>query len=380
MAVNLSRNTKVFITTADLSVSNPVFLPANTWELQVLDGYSFSQSSDSSVVQLSEAGDTPVRGQRSFNNKRNPAEWSISTYMRPYRVAGAEGTADDEADAPELRLWSALTSNSLTNYLSTAGATPVVSLDTTDSDKNQLASFGLIFAVDNTVYAIENCAVNQAEVSFDLTGIATIAWSGMGNVVKKITTSPLDANKQPDATKCTIFPITVADAKYAQTFITNKLSTTVLASGFSGGTIYTVPLTGGTLTYTNNIEYVTPDTLGIVDAPIGYFTGSRTISGNITAYLRSGANNDTSQLIADSLANSTDAEPKYRLTINVGGTTAGNPYVVFNMPYTTIQFPTIEIQDVVSTTINFTAQGASAGNFEVTANNELTVEYHPAAA
>lgn len=372
MAINLSRNTKVFITTADLSTSTPVFSTADTWELNVQDGYNFSQSSESNSIQLAEAGDAPVRGQRTFNNKRNPAEWSFTTYMRPYRV----GTGvDSEADAPELKLWSALTSNALDNYSSSVGVAPVASFDTTASDKHQLASFGLVFVVDQTAYAIENCAVNQAEVSFDLTGIASIAWSGMGNVIRR-----LNSGFNPVAgTTAVAFPIQVADTGYASTFITNKLSTVALASGFSGGTTYNVPITGGTLTYSNNIEYVTPDTLGVVDAPIGYYTGSRAITGNITAYLRSGSSNDTSQLIADSLANSMDAEPKYRMTINVGGTTVGTPHVVFSMPYTTLQFPTIEIQDVVSTTINFAAQGATAGSFEVTANNELLVGYHVAA-
>lgn len=372
MAINLSRNTKVFITTADLSTTTPVFSTADTWELNVQDGYSFSQSSESSTVQLAEAGDTPVRGQRTFNNKRNPAEWSFTTYMRPYRI----GTGvDSEASAPELMLWSALTSNALDTYTSSVGVQPVASFNTVNSDKHQLATFGLVFVVDQTTYVIENCAVNQAEVTFDLTGIASVAWSGMGNVIRR-----LNAGYKPVAgTTAVAFPIEVADSGYASTFITNKLSTVALASGFSGGTSYNVPITGGTLTYTNGIEYVTPETLGVVDAPIGYYTGTRAISGNITAYLRSGSNNDTSQLMADSLANSMDAEPKYRMAINVGGATVGTPHVVFNMPYTTLQFPTIEIQDVVSTTINFAAQGATAGSFEVTANNELTVEYHVAA-
>lgn len=364
MAVNLSRNTKVFLTTADLTVANPVFTTTDTWEIQVLDGYSFSQSSDSTVITLSEAGDTPVRGQRSFNNRRNPAEWSFSTYMRPYL------TATPLADAPELKLWSALTSNSLTNYTATATA---ATLDTQDSDKHRLASFGLVFKVDNAVYTIDNCAINQAEVSFDLTGIATIAWSGMGNVVRRITSAA-----PVPGTTAVAFPIKVTDPTYASTFITNKLSTITLASGFSGGTTYSVPITGGTLTYSNGIEYVTPDTLGIVDAPIGYFTGTRSITGNLTAYLRSGAANDTSQLMADVLANSTDTEPKYRMAINVGGTAVDTPQVKFDMPFTTLQFPTIDIQDVVSTTINFTAQGATAGEFEVTQNNELTITYTPA--
>ena len=369
MAVNLSRNTKVFITTATLAgTTAPTFTSANTWALEIQDGWNFSQGTNATNVQLSEAGATPSRGQRSFNDTLNPVEWSFSTYLRPYRIgSGASSTAD----APELMLWSALMSNSLTSDTSTTAAAPVASIGTTGSDVHQLAAFGLIFIVDNATYAIENCAVNQAEVSFDLTGIATAAWSGMGTSLKKITTSPVSGST------ATAFPIATSSATYAKTFITNKLSTVALSSDFTGGTTYSVPITGGTITYSNNIEYVTPDTLGTVDAPIGYYTGTRSISGNLTAYLRTGGT-DTGKLLDDMLAANTTTEPKYRLDVNVGGTTSGNPYVVFNMPYVTLQIPTIDVQDVVSTTINFTAQGATGSVFDASANNELTVKYNVA--
>lgn len=366
MAVNLSRNTKVFLTTATLAgTTAPTFTSANTWALEIQDGWNFSQGTNATVVSLSEAGATPSRGQRSFNDQLNPVEWSFSTYLRPYRIGtGASSTAD----APEMMLWSALMSNSLTSDASTTSAAPVASIATTGSDVHQLASFGLIFVVDQVTYAIENCAVNQAEVSFDLTGIATAAWSGMGTTLKKITTTPAAG------TTATAYPITTANALYAKTFITNKLSTVALSSGFTGGTTYNVPITGGTITYSNNIEYVTPDTLGVVDTPIGYYTGARSITGNLTAYLRTGGT-DTGKLLEDALAANTSTEPQYRLDVNVGGATVGNPFVTFNMPYVTIQIPTVDVQDVVSTTINFTAQGTTANVFDAAANNELTVKY-----
>ncbi len=369
MAVNLSRNTKVFITTAALAgTTAPVFTSANTWALEIQDGWNFNQSTNVTTVQLSEAGNTPSRGQRSFNDTLNPVEWSFSTYLRPYRIgSGAASTAD----APEMMLWSALMSNSLTSDASTTSAAPVASISTTGSDVHQLASFGLVFVVDNATYVVENCAVNQAEVSFDLTGIATAAWSGMGTTLKKVTTTP------EAGVSATAFPILQSNAAYAKTFITNKLSTVVLASGFTGGTTYNVPITGGTITYSNNIEYVTPDTLGAVDTPIGYYTGTRSITGNLTAYLRTGGT-DTGKLLEDMLTNNSSTEPQYRLDVNVGGVTAGNPFVVFNMPYVTLQIPSVDVQDVVSTTINFTAQGSTGTAFDAAANNELTVKYNVA--
>lgn len=369
MAVNLSRNTKVYITTADLTAGSPVFTVDNTWEVQIQDGYSFSQATEATAVQLNEAGETPSRGQRSFNDSRSPAEWSFATYFRPLRVVDG---LDISADAPELRLWSAMFSDALDSYSSTVGEapfSPVASIDTTGSDKHQLASFGLIFLVDNVAYAIQDCAINTAEVSFDITGLAMVSWSGMGTIIKQLASNVITA---------TPYPVSISDPEYAKTYIANKLSSINLASGFSGGVTYSVPITGGSVTISNNIEYLTPDTLGEVDVPVGYFAGTRAISGSLTAYLRSGASDDTSALIVDALANSLVSEPKYRMSINIGGNVAGRQKVIFDMPFTTIQIPTVEVQDIISTTINFNAQGATAGEFDAVANNELTVSYHPA--
>ena len=54
------------------------------FEILVLDGYTFTQDTEKEVIGLTEAGEKPVRGQRSFNTALNPAEFSMTTYMRPF--------------------------------------------------------------------------------------------------------------------------------------------------------------------------------------------------------------------------------------------------------------------------------------------------------
>lgn len=361
MAVNLSRKAKVFITSDDLSVTAPVFTAANTFELQILNDWSFSQTTNATTVEMMEAGPTPKRGQRTFNDSMNPAEWSFSTYIRPY-------DAGTTANTPEAILWSAMLSDSLT-AMATGAASAVI--DTTGSDVHQLAKFGLVFVVDQSIYVIENCAINQAEINFDITGIASITWSGMGAKLKRITTGPVAP------TTATAFPISTSYVGYDKTFITNKLSSIELSSGFTGGTTYSIPITGGSFTYSNNIEYVTPDTLGVVDTAIGYYTGSRAVSGSLTAYLKTGTN-ETAQLLQDVLTTgATTTEPKFRLAINIGGTQAGFPSVKLDMPFATLQVPTVEVGDIITTTIAFSAQGATAGEFDIEANNGLIVTYKP---
>lgn len=444
MSVNLSRNTRAYFSTTQ----TPAL--ASTFELQLLDGYNFSQSVDATPIQVSEAGLNPVRGQRSFNNRLNPAEWSLSTYMRPFKST--------TVSAPEKYLWNALlgrqaidsvgtsasavtkvapaagqttyrltftvsshafavgdsarvsgmttptTANGIWPVVATTATTVTVDLETTTdpgsvagtsimlyrgqwhesasvatastngSNVNQLQNFWLFFVVDNTTYRLDGCALNQAEVSFDLTGIATVNWMGMANNLVDVTGTT------------TITPGTNAVAislgNDADTFITNKLSTITLKKNIGGtGTTYSVPITGGTFTYSNNIEFVTPDTLGSVDSPIGYFTGSRAVSGSLTAYLKTGANN-SAQLLKDMLAAaSTTTEPAYYLEISVGGKTA-TTRVDLLMNGVSLQIPTVDIQDVVSTTINFTAQGhyadATAPGFDLANANDLLISYYHA--
>jgi hypothetical protein len=74
------------------------------WELPVLDGFSFSQATNTSDITLNEMqGPTGIsrRGRRLFTDSLAPAEWSFSTYVRPY-IGGGEHHAVEEA------LWSVM--------------------------------------------------------------------------------------------------------------------------------------------------------------------------------------------------------------------------------------------------------------------------------
>ena len=58
------------------------------WEVPVLDGFSFSQSTNQSEISLSEmqgADGLSRRGNRVFTDSLAPAEFSFSTYARPYQ-------------------------------------------------------------------------------------------------------------------------------------------------------------------------------------------------------------------------------------------------------------------------------------------------------
>ena len=86
---------------------------ANTFRLGVLDGYSFSQGSDSTDVTISEAGATPSSGSKAFNDSLPPAEWSFGTYVRPFVHGANSFRVADDHDCVENILWAALSGTAL---------------------------------------------------------------------------------------------------------------------------------------------------------------------------------------------------------------------------------------------------------------------------
>ena len=61
------------------------------WEVPVLDGFSFSQATNSTEITLNEmesSAGVSRRGRRAFNDSLAAGEWSFSTYVRPFTSAG----------------------------------------------------------------------------------------------------------------------------------------------------------------------------------------------------------------------------------------------------------------------------------------------------
>jgi len=234
----------------------------------------------------------------------------------------------------------------------------------------------MIFAVDNVVYTLDNCAMTQVSIDFGLDGIATAAWSGQGT--------------QLNESSITVASMGFKAKQTAASFITNKLSTAALTlknalGSVTAGTSYTVALTGGNITINNNINYITPANLATVNVAQTYYTGTRAISGTLNAYLKTGSGvGATGQLLKDMLANITTQaaiEPMFTLSLAIGGS-SNSTRVELDMPSITLTVPTVDVQQVISTAINFTAQGNKLGNtatdttFAVDVPNELAVRYY----
>ena len=400
MSFNLIRNARMFFTTNvntnTGNVNTTGFDASNTKEIQVLDGLSFSQNTGSETVTLNEAGTSPVRGQRSFNTSLDPVELTFSTYMRPYFNEGATSAtafdSNDVIDAEEDVLWNAFAagyvdgtaeliggaSAAWTKTVGSAGVAPYSALSLANSAKNQMQRFGVIIVLDTTSYVIDNCVLDQATIDFGLDAIATIAWTARGSTLRSVAITANTAD--PVVFSGAFFTAGTNQSKAKNTtapFLANKLSTVAVTKGIgASGQAYTLALTGGSVTLSNNVTYLTPANLGVVNKPVTYFTGTRAVSGTINCYLRTGNTNSAgllSQMLTDS---ATDVNPAFQVELKIGGT--GNTRVELLMPACVLTIPTINTEQVISTAINFTAQGSASSAFAIDTANEITVKYYSA--
>ena len=385
MAVNLIRNSRVFFTTnvdsqgriragAYKDEAEPFALD-NTWEIQVLEGMSFSQNTTVDTVTLNEAGETPARGQRSFNTALEPLDFSFSTYLRPY----LDSTT---ITCEESLLWNAFGGAAkigTANAAWTNGTSPnpgVLSL--TNSNKHQLQAFGIIVVFDDLAYALDNCALDTATIDFGIDAIASVQWAGKGSLIRQIALSANQASPVvfTGADVGATGPEQANAKNTAAKYITNKLSTLQVNNDINDfvGSDFSVPITGGSITMSNNLTYLTPANLGVVNLPITYFTGTRSITGTLTAYLRSGANN-TGGLLQGLLASAaTEIDPSYAINIQMGGGANGTR-VDLKLPAAMLQIPTVNTEQVISTTLTFTGQGFAGTAFDIDQANEVSVNY-----
>ena len=381
-----SRDTKVYV--APLNAAGAEVAGA-IWEIPVLDGFSFSQATNSSEITLNEmeaSGGGSRRGRKMFNDSYAPAEWSFSTYARPFKSANyAAGGADNQVahHAVEEALWAMMVGNAGAGYtVPTASQVSIwaqgltqdgtdLDIDFADSNTSTLGIANIYFVLGKmgetaTTYKVANCCMNEASMDFDIDGIATIAWSGMGTIITEASA--------PTASRYEAIGSTT-------NFIRNRLTQLVMTTaddhlraageGNDGDTdieTYALTLTGGNITISNNMTFLTPETLGVVNQPLGHVTGTRTVGGSFTCYLNSTAEGSM-DLFERIIEDSDTITNKFNLNFKVGGASAV-PRVEFNMAACHLEVPTHSIDDVISLEVNFHALGT-----DISSTDEIAIKY-----
>jgi len=398
------------------------------WEIPVLDGFSFSQATNSSEITLSEmesTAGTSRRGRRIFNDSLAPVEWSFSTYMRPFKhstsYAGeAADSVNNNHHAVEEVLWAMMAgANAYASSAFARGANAVTTTDTTDLDVSfaqsnvSVLETGNLFFVINTdtsdpmVYKLSDAAINEASIDFDVDGIATVNWSGfakqifdwtanttvtgidlvpasgtVGKVQIDTDTSPYQFKLVTDAS--TLKTAIDEGTGATNNFVRNRLTQLSITAGntttFPGANsngVYSLTLTGGNVTIGNNITYLVPEELGSVNVPIENVTGARSVSGSFTCYLvfddqvGGTLNNGTSSDFFADLTSSGALElvnNSFDLSFSIGG--SNSPKIVIDMPKSHIEIPIHAIEDVISLETNFHGLGSNLGTAD-----EVTLKY-----
>jgi hypothetical protein len=246
----------------------------------------------------------------------------------------------------------------------------------------QATQYNMYIKMDNVVYQVKNATVNEASIDAAIDGIATTSWSGFGTNFIELTGTNRDnvisviggvlnsgssavANSSVDADTTAhgyhaYASYNVAGSTKTSAFIKNRLSSievTHTPAGEAADT-YTFPVTGLGFTYSNALTYLTPEELAALNTPIGQFTGSRTITGNFTAYLRTG--DDQSAQFLRNIVNDTRTSIAQASSANlkIGGVTA--PFVAIFMPAVQFNFPTHSVEDIIGISVEFLAQEPTA--------------------
>lgn len=274
------------------------------------------------------------------------------------------------------------------------------------------------------IFRLANCVVNEATVNFEVDGIAMIDWSGNASTLtteasfdaraaitegvsftnnfirNKLTALSLVSNPgvsrlafgagttgSPVAITALVpgkaYEITVvgtganwvtigaSSATVGTRFIATSAGTGTSATATELSGSYNITLTGGSITFSNNVTYLTPETLGIVNQPIGHITGNKSVSGNFTAYVDFGLNNDSGALFdgATSALARGIVTNSFALTFKVGGST-GAPRFEISLPTAHLEIPTIQTENVIAIDVAFSGLPST-----ITSNDEATLTY-----
>lgn len=405
-ALNLQRNSEVYMSTVDLAggAASSALTSTNTWRVEVLAGYAASQSSATQDITSLESGITPDRSTQRFNTAINPVEWSFQTYLRPTGVintsgAGSETATGNSQPLADWFLWQSLLSSA--TWASGTGASSALGSAWQTAGKFELAErtaaanvaahksnyataneYHLYMKMDNVVYQVKNASVNEASIDAAIDGIATTSWSGFGRNFVELTGTARDNliavvgginNAGTTKTAASNVNASTVGGEYhawgrynvagtitTAAFIKNRLSSIDVTHTPAGQAedVYSLAVTGLGFTYSNAITFLTPEELASLNTPIGQFTGAKTITGNFTAYLRTGED-QTAQFLRNIVNDSRTQIAQYSTAnLKIGGSTA--PFVALNMPAVQFNFPTHSVEDIIGISVEFLAQEPNA--------------------
>lgn len=296
------------------------------------------------------------------------------------------------------------------------------------SNRSVLGTCNLYFVMETSsenpmVYKLSGAAINEASIDFEVDGIATINWSGFAAQISDML-NPIGSNNQvlviseagsnpptlseiasaaDNAGTPAVGDVVYNRAEDGKLYLVTETGSTTVVGAITEGTddtgnfirnrltqlsiennsttnglkpSYSMTLTGGNITFSNNITYLVPEELGAVNVPIEHVTGARSVSGSFTCYLTvdTDTNNGTSSDFFNDLttpgAGLDLVVNDFNVQFQIGGTSDTLPRLYANIPRCHIEVPSHSIEDVISVETNF---GAYTDDFSVA--NEMDITY-----
>jgi hypothetical protein len=303
-----------------------------TYKMPIQEGFSFSQATNASEVTLSEmesSAGTSRRGRRMFNDSLAPAEWSFTTYIRPFKSngTGTKNHSNAHIHAVEECLWNALLAQgALTEASTTArttSATGSVVYDSTRSNKAALNTITMEFQfATGFVYKLNKCVVNTANISFDVDGIAQVEWSGFAETIEEKVTTLTSVTCQNSGDTITKSSHGIANG--------TLISLADFSGGIAEGEYYVISTATNTfqvsLTSGGSAVAVTADGTGGTVTTNGTIVASTIEEGQRTSDTSNYLRNRLTQLVldGDNATNHSSARKSYSLTLTGGNISIDN--------------------------------------------------------
>jgi hypothetical protein len=414
--LQLQRNSEVFYSSVDLLNSAATAMtPSNTWKLDVLSGFALTADNVTKQLEHTQLGTDIDRSNYTFTTGRNPVDWNFSVYLR---VTGVErgasaGTTAIYSNASgnvkptsDWFLWQALISNTAPattieqsvwraqGQITTAAYGTGIGNHSSRSSSSVRPEGYLYFKLDNIIYSVSNAIVISATLNASINEIVTVEWSGKGSTLTELTgiyrdraisvfggvlnagtRATANSNAAALSRAQSYHPydrMNVAGTISTVPYIKNRLSTIELTHLLDDDVLgpvantFAFPVTAFSLEYNNSIDYIKQDRLGIVNNVVTSYSTSRSITGSLSMYLRSGSNNSAQFLREIAASSYLNSASRANARIFIGGRTA--PYLSANMPAVHFSYPVISTEDVINLSTNFTAQETSPR-----ASDELTL-------
>jgi len=322
---------------ADLYVSDVLsgWNSGNTDKIPLKSGFSFNSEAVLSQVQRNTIKETDSRSLTKYSSKEGLVNFNFSTYINTSQPS-------TNVEGVDRYLWKALG-----NY------TPGVSFAEIDFTSTNTANAQEITIwvkfPGKTTYRFNQCVITSADVIGTINDLTHISWSGIARSVTNLGDVTINHSE-------------LAYDKY--TF--NKLST---VSMVLNSITYDLPITNYSLNLKNDVFFVYRGKIGQIQTITGQYTGSREISGFVTAYLKTGTNKSM-ELFEALRSVSNDLENNSaNFTIYSGD--SSNTHAEFIMPNTVFEVPSNEFNDLITIRIPFFASESSKGLAD-----ELTIRYY----